>query len=141
MDISDYSLESVKVNCTPSDPLSPVRWRTFLGTYDQLSSPYSVYLNPPLSHVAVFPLVVYEGAPPTRTEVFVCDLINNDDLSLKVDPQMITVRFITSKFIDKCAFPGAGVMYMVGTSLFCWFHNYIPPINYNSDNDTYLVKT
>ncbi len=70
-----------------------------LGTYDELSSEYSVDFSGLLRQVAVFSLIVYEGVPPDRTEVFLCDLINADepDSSVEVAPQSVTVRFLSSE--------------------------------------------
>ncbi len=69
-----------------------------LGTYDELSSEYNIdFSENVLMQIAVFS--VYEGVPPDRTEVFLCDLINVDepDSSVEVAPQSVTVRFLSSE--------------------------------------------
>ena len=99
MDISRPSDSSPQVTCLSSDPLAPVRWRTFLGTYSFFDTDYQVEFIPSTDNTAVFPLEGYEGSTPKRTEVFICDLINIDeDPSVEIDPQNVTVRFITSEY-------------------------------------------
>lgn len=92
---------SVQVSCTPSDPLAPVRWRTLSSTYDQLSSSYRVQFSDPLRQIATFTQFSYESVSPDRTDIFLCDLVNVDepDSNVEIDPQMITVRYISSKYV------------------------------------------
>ncbi len=95
--VADIIQDVAEVSCTPSDPLAPVRWRTVMGTYSELSTDYQVTFSQN-AQLATFSLLVYEGQPPARTEVFVCDLINVDQpVSMEVDPQTVNVRFLTSE--------------------------------------------
>jgi hypothetical protein len=86
--------DSGEVTCTPSDPRAPVQWVNFMG-YIPLDIP--VLFSPSeLSHTATF----LGDFPPDRSEVFICDLINVEEPDVPVNPQNVTIRFISSKLVN-----------------------------------------
>ncbi len=83
--------ESAQVNCTPSNPTAPVQWRSQLGE-EQATVSFSPAA---LQHTAEFTA----NEPSYLTELYTCDLINVDEPDEPVDPQVITVRFISGELV------------------------------------------
>ncbi len=83
--------ESAQVNCTPSNPTAPVQWRSQFGE-EQATVSFSPAA---LQHTAEFTA----NEPSYLTELYTCDLINVDEPDEPVDPQVITVRFISGELV------------------------------------------
>lgn len=89
------------VTCIPSDLRAPVRWRALTAVNNtvplfQLQATFSpVGFN----HSLTFPRV-FNGSPPNRTYMLVCDLLSPDveTNDSEVFPQYVIVRFLQSKF-------------------------------------------
>lgn len=69
--------------------------------YGELPDDYQPSLSPSaLNHTLSFPSS-YDDTTPSRTVVFVCDLINVELSSeVEVSPQTVLVRFIQGKYFE-----------------------------------------
>lgn len=92
--------KSPSVTCMPSDTRAPVRWRSMFGVYGELPDDYQAFLSPlGLNYTLTFPSS-YDDTTPSRTEFFICDLINAElSNEAEVSPQTVTVRFIQGELV------------------------------------------
>lgn len=81
------------ITCMPSDPRAPVKW-TIANDLPNISVSY---FPDGLFHTLIF------ISAPQQTFMIKCDFINVDDELAAIDPQEVTVRFISSMLylIDK----------------------------------------
>lgn len=102
IDLQDGNLETeippmaASVSCTPSDPRAPVKWTNLSGG---LPLDFNLLFIPSgLNHT-----MVIQGAPD-RVETFFCDLIDTDNPDDPVNPQELTVRFISGNNVQVIIF-------------------------------------
>ena len=78
------------VSCTPSDPEAPVQWTTSMG---DIPVGFPVIFSRDLSQMATFTAV----SRSNLTDEFICDLINVEEPNQAVDPQRVSVRFVSGE--------------------------------------------